>query len=62
MDENSENIKDVLQVICKHPLSTPVRLAVALLLLARNEMEFNELQRALGTTPGALWSHVEKMK
>ncbi len=62
MSEGSESIKDALQRIRRHLLSSPVRLAVALLLLARGEMEFNELQRVLGTTPGALWSHIEKMK
>ena len=61
-EEGCDSLREALQTLRRHVLSSPVRLAAVLLLAARGELEFSELQRALGTTPGALWSHIEKLR
>ncbi|BES82422.1 transcriptional regulator [Pyrodictium abyssi] len=57
-----EEIRRALELLRRSPLQSPVRLAVMLLLAARHSMEFSDLQRALGVTPGNLWSHLEKLR
>ncbi len=58
----TEELLKTLARASRHPLSSPPRLAVMLLLVARGAMEFSRLQKALGMTPGNLWSHLEKLK
>ncbi len=53
---------EALERLRRSPLRAPVRLAVMLLLAARPKVEFEELRRALGITPGNLWSHIEKLR
>jgi len=60
--EEENDVKEILNIIRGHVLSAPVRLVISLVLLIREEVEFNELQKALGITPGALWSHILKME
>jgi len=59
--KSREDIRELLGKLRKHVLSSPTRLTISLVLLIRDEIEFNELQKALGITPGALWSHLTKM-
>lgn len=54
--------REALERLRGSPLSSPARLAVMLLLAARGSMEFGDIARALGLTPGNLWSHLEKLK
>ncbi len=51
-----------LERMRRSPLRAPVRLAVMLLLASRAGLEFEELRRALGVTPGNLWSHLERLQ
>ena len=51
-----------LERMRRSPLQAPVRLAVMLLLASRARLEFEELRRALGVTPGNLWSHLERLQ
>ena len=51
-----------LERLRRSPLKAPVRLAVMLLLASRPGLEFEELRRILGVTPGNLWSHLEKLR
>lgn len=45
-----------------HVLSSPVRLAIMLLLVARGGIEFNDLKKTLNLTSGNLWSHLKRLE
>ncbi len=55
-------MSEALERLRRSPLREPVRLAVMLLLAARHSMEFEEMRRLLGVTPGNLWSHLERLR
>jgi len=45
-----------------HVLAAPARLAIMLLLVARGDLDFTALQKALEMTPGNLWSHLQRLE
>lgn len=60
--KDTVDLKEALRWLRKSPLQSPARLAIMLLLASRDAVEFGELQRLLGLTPGNLWSHIEKLR
>ncbi len=62
MERDHGELRSALSILQRSPLRSPARLAVMLLLAARGPLEFSDIQRALGLTPGNLWSHLEKLK
>lgn len=59
-DEDSSQIKRILEV--NQLLHSPARLAILLFLLHRDKATFNDVQAALGLTPGNLSSHSKKLQ
>ncbi len=59
---DDRELQGLLGRLRSSPLKVPARLAVMTVLVARDEIEFAQLQRILGLTPGNLWSHLDKLR
>jgi len=56
------DIKTLMNLLKTKGFKSSIRLAIMIYLLLRGKTLFKELLETLETTPGNLWSHLEKLK
>ncbi|WFO75470.1 transcriptional regulator [Desulfurococcaceae archaeon MEX13E-LK6-19] len=63
MSHSDETVSELVKTLAKNKVfGAPVRLAVMIYLLAREEAYFSDLVQVLDLTPGNLWSHLKKLE
>ncbi len=57
-----DELKELLEILQHRVFKAPVRLAIMVYLVTRQEVYFSNLLEILDVTPGNLWSHLSKLR